>query len=155
MLMFYHEEVNNKQQFDVIDDKGFEILKNMMNDIHKCHYCIATHSSPHIKTKILQVHQLNMEKDLKIRNIRLVLNLSALMNMLIIYIVYGGPQVINRLLIINGVFIIIAPFIENLHYMIYIESSVILVSTVIAIQSSYSIIIAGFEIYTRRFIKVD
>jgi hypothetical protein len=46
-----------------------------------------------------------------------------------------------------------APYVTQFNHMVYMESSVVFVGTVITIQSSYCIFVAAIEVHTKRSIK--
>jgi hypothetical protein len=136
-------------------ESAFQILRNMSDDQHSCYHCVMHHiTDDHIK-KILEIRSNNIEHQLKISNVRLILNLFGIFNVVLVFIVYGGPVIINCLTCINALFILIVPFIKDFHYVIYIESFAVIFATVITIQSFYSLMIAIIEIHTKWLIKKD
>jgi len=156
--VFFGEEHTYHQNDALLIDKSegaFQILRNMSDDQNICYHCVMHHiTNDHIK-KILEIRSSNIEYQLKISNVRWILNLFGTFNVVLVFIVYGGPVIINCLTCINALFILIAPFVIHYHYVIYIESFAVIIATVITMQSFYSLIIAAIEIHIKRLTKKD
>lgn len=131
-------------------EDAFEILHNMVRDEYLCHYCIKNHSSFDNINKILEIHKGHAQQRLRVSRLRLVLNIFGIFNIVLVCIVYGGPAIINSLTCITALCILIAPFVNKFSVMIFIESSVVLLATVVTIQCCYCIIVATLEIEKKR-----
>ncbi len=152
MLNLYYQ---NDTQSLVKQEDAFKILRSMTQVEYNCYYCITNRTNHAIIGQILQIHDNGIEQQLKVSHVRLVLNLFGIFNIVLVFIVYGGPAIFNFLTCINGLCILIVPFVKHFHYMIYMESSVVFVSTVVTMQSLYCIIIAVLEIDTKLSIKTE
>ncbi|CAF3146406.1 unnamed protein product [Rotaria socialis] len=153
MITLYDQ--NGTKSFDKSHNDAFKILQNMTLDEHNCHYCILNHTTYDDIKKILQVHDSTVHRDTTLFRLRLILHIFGTFNVLLVFVVYGGPPIINSLTCISALCLLIAPFIEKIYLMVYLESSVVLVATVWTTQSSYVIIIAMFVVNTNIFKKAE
>jgi hypothetical protein len=153
MVMFYYQ--NGTQSLDKNDENTFQILQNMAEDKFNCYQCINNHTNYVDIKKILKAHDGDVEEQLKLSSLCLFLNIFGIFNIIVVFIVYGEPTIINSLTCINAVYILAAPFVKQFNHMIYMESSVIFITTIVTIQSYYCIIIATLEIHVKLSIKTE
>jgi hypothetical protein len=150
MLMIFK---GNKTRTFAENQYIHKVLSNMVEDNYNCHYCIKSHTSHDIIEKTLELHNDHMQQQKHLSGLRIILSVFSVYHVLLVFVIYGGPVLINTLTSINIFLIIIVQFVEQFDAIMFIESLVVLVATVIAVQSSYCLIVASYEVHTRQFKK--
>jgi hypothetical protein len=92
---------------------------------------------------------------MSVSRVRRVLNTISAFNLGVVFFVYGGPMIINCFTGINTLCVLIGSCINSFNQIIWLENLAVLVATVITLQCSYVIIVAAFEVHTRRLKKTE
>ena len=87
--------------------------------------------------------------------LRIILSLFSIFNIIVVFVIYYGPMIINTLSIVNALTMLFGVVLNRFVLSIYIESLVILLSIIICFQTTYIISIVVCAISTRKFSKMD
>jgi len=146
MKQFYGN--NTAQSFSDNDEYMYKILQNMADDSYYCHHCVQKYITCTNVSNIFQIYDDNALRKRELFDFRLILNLFGVLNAISVFIIYGGPPVIIIFTSINSICILIAPFIENLNHMMYLDSFIVLVAIVVCSQLLYGLLIGILEVNT-------
>lgn len=116
------------------------VLKNMKKDTHNCYYCVRNNTGNVTIEILLTSYNNHMNQTIELTRLRAILCIFEVLNIVIVFLIYWGPAIINAMLMIGGVSLVAGFFIEGLLSIVLIESIVVLISLIIVIQASQTIV---------------
>jgi len=141
MVTILHQ--NSSKPLSEIVNETCKILTNMAKDTHNCHYCIQNHTSNDTISHITQTYTNNVQQQSQLFTLRCVLCLFGIYNVVLVALVYGGPIFINVLSVINVALLFACLFIDKIHVIVLIESTLVLLSTIILLQVTHCFLVVS------------
>ena len=125
----------------------------MVNDSYTYYQCRTRYTTQEEMEEILTIVNDVTQQQNVLTYLHILLNIFGLFNIVLVFIVFGRPWLITITICLSAICIRIALLIENVQYMIYLEISAIVVSTIITFRSLHSISILMFEIIVKKLKK--
>lgn len=132
---------NSSKPLSKIVKETCEILTNMTKDTYNCHYCIQNHTDNDTISNIIETYTNYVEQQSQLFDLRCVLCLFGIYNVVLVVLVYGGPIFINVLSVINATLLFECLFIDKIHIIVLMESTIVLVSTIIILQVTHCFLV--------------
>lgn len=94
-MPFLHEKFNESSFNEKNDHEITEFLRTIVNDKYNCYYCINNHSSFMQIDTLVDNQQRNINILQEFKHIRCLYNILNITNLIVVFIIYGGPKIIN------------------------------------------------------------
>lgn len=125
-----------------------ELLSHIQHNEYQCYQCLWNGSSIKHVSELLKAPEKQQQQQDYIDKIRKVFNFLSLANLLVVYMVFGGPKSILIISAIHGILMCISPYVTTSN-VLYFAGFVILVSLITCIKSAYIIMLNIYNIGRR------
>jgi len=132
-----------------------KILEKPNEDEKNCYWCIKNNSEYDIIQKVLNKFADGLKQDSHISKMKFVSDLLGLFNVILMFIIYGGPRLINFLTFINCLCMLLIAFINEPQFVLYLECSVVIVTSVIVCQCLYVLFLVAFDLHSKQREKLE
>jgi hypothetical protein len=136
-------EVENKLVDQVTREKYNFETKN------SCYHCLVNISSSEKLEKMIANLEEQQQSEERLKNLKLSFNYMSIYNVIIVYIVFGGPKLIPLVTFFGSILICVSIFIKHIH-MIYFEHPVAGTSFLIMIKSLCVLLVDMIRIEQQR-----
>jgi hypothetical protein len=146
--------LNNPQLIIEQNTAALNFLRNITADEHLCYHCINGHvNRDELKKKIIDNFDTSIKLGNKLLFFRLTFIASGLYNVSVLFLVFGDPVIINIASLLSSICLTIALFVENIYGLVFLESVVIIVSTLIMFIASHPIHVNIIQILNTKPLK--
>jgi hypothetical protein len=114
-------------------NKSGKLLIKFFKDEHTCFHCLSTHSSFQEVEDMGKKVQYQVAKETAYKKTRNVYNILAFLNIIMVFMIFGGPLLINITSIINSLFICLSMFLAD-SIMIFLEGFIVITSAIIFLK---------------------
>jgi len=135
------------------ENKTLTLLDKIKSDEHTCHYCTKKYTTQNDIQQMIKKQQRFRDRDPDFKNLRVLFNFISIINLIMIFFIYGEPIMANTLLIFHsiGVFIFIN---TNNPYAIIVEYLLILLSMIIFMKIFLDLVMSIVENHTNQYKKI-
>lgn len=109
------------------------LLIKLADDDYTCYHCLSKYSSVEEVKQMGKKMQYQVEKETSYKKTRNVYNLLALLNIIIVFMIFGGPLLISITSIINALFICLSMFLAD-SIVIFLEGFIVITSAIIFLK---------------------
>ena len=125
----YSEQVPDKLLEENLNKIG-NLLIELAKDDFLCFPCLSSHSSLKEVKDMGENVKYQVAKETAFRKTRNVYNILAFLNIIIVFMIFGGPLLISITSTINSLFICLSMFLPD-SVMIFLEAFIVITSSVI------------------------
>jgi uncharacterized membrane protein YkgB len=138
---------------DTTSSKLKIILSKFYKDRHNCFHCVTNHTSFNDIEKLLQDQERNLKIQNELKYIRALYNILNMINLVTIFIIFGGPRTVTVMTMITLAFIFGSIYVENIRYGLWFDSAVIVVSFFVLLRSLWAIALTIIAVVAHAFTR--
>jgi hypothetical protein len=134
------------------DTQTNEILTHIHQQKHLCYHCLMNISTFEKLEALIINQELKEESEKAFDKLKFVFNCLTIYDMIVVFVIFGGPKLINFVTLFSSILICTSTFISN-NYVVYFEYSVLITSVLIMIKCIYILVIDMIESEVKRRTK--
>ncbi|CAF3375743.1 unnamed protein product, partial [Rotaria sp. Silwood2] len=140
VLPFYDRN-NSETIFDESNQAKQQQFLVISKDHHNCFYCVNNFTTFQEITDSLEIEKKNLKILNELQYIRCLFNILNMVNLIVIFTVYGGPKFITAMTLAATSLIFGSIYIQSQVYMLLFDSSIIVLSLAVVFKCVHTLII--------------
>ena len=132
----------NDAYHHINDERLYEILADMANDIHHCFHCIERHVGAKDLESFMGKKSVSRERNRNLKLACTIFNILSINTSFITFLVFGGSKLIYFISFCCSCLIFASIYVENNSDVIIFESSALIFSSIVFLKCFYAILFA-------------